>query len=117
MFIDLAADTVLPNGKRAEKWEGRPRLKDGDFLILARNDNDYSVTQDANTGVQFDVYVDFEGRSVQRDLDQPTRLDGVMVGPVPPGFVLLPGVLHAYRVPAADLAGYMKPGDGRKGRG
>lgn len=116
MFIDLAADTVLPNGKRAEKWEGRPRLKDGDFLILARNDNDYSVTQDANTGVQFDVYVDFEGGSVQRDLDQPTRLDGVMVGQVPPGFVLLPGVLHAYRVPAADLAGYMKPGDGRKGR-
>ena len=66
--------------------------------------------------MQFDLYVNFEGGIVQRDLDQPTRLDGVTVGPVPPGFVLLPDALQAYRVPAADLAGYVKPGDGRKGR-
>jgi len=31
------------------------------------------------------------------------------VGPVPAGFVLLPGVLHAYRASAGDLAGYVKP--------
>lgn len=112
LFIDLAADTVLPNGKIAEKWEGLaigPRLKNG-YLILAGNDNDYSVTQNAATTVQLDVYVDFKGNSVQRDLDQPTMLNGQVVGPVPAGFSLLPGVLHAYRVSAADLAGYVRPG-------
>lgn len=113
VFIDLAADTVLPNGKIPEKWEGLaigPRLKNGGYLILAGNDNDYSVTQNAATSVQFDVYVDFKGNSVQRDLDQPTRLNGQVVGPVPAGFSLLPGVLHAYRASAADLAGYVRPG-------
>ena len=32
VFIDLAADTVLPNGRKAEKWEGLtigPRLRNG----------------------------------------------------------------------------------------
>lgn len=113
VFIDLAADTVLPNGKIAEKWEGLtigPRLKNGAYLILAGNDNDYSVTQNAATSVQLDVYVDFEGASVQRDLDQSTMLNGQFVGPVPAGFSLLPGVLHAYRASAADLAGYVGPG-------
>jgi len=111
VFMDLAADTVLPNGKKAEKWEGLtigPRLKGGSFLILAGNDNDYSVTQNASN-VQFDVYVDFNGNSVQRDLDQPTMLNGIDVGPVPNGFTLIPGVLHAYKASAADLAGYKRP--------
>jgi hypothetical protein len=115
LIIDLAAQSVLPNGKRAEKWEGLaigPRLAHGARLILTGNDNDYSVTQNAD-GVQFDVYVDFNGNSVQRDLDRPTMLNGAVVGPVPAGFVLLPGVLHAYRASAADLAGYVPPGDDR----
>src|SRR5262245_26417654 len=111
-FIDLQANTLLPNGKLAEKWEGLtigPKLKHGGYLILAGNDNDYSVTQDAATSVQFDVYVDFKGGNVRRDLDQPTRLNGVEVGPPPAGFTLLPGVLHAYKASAADLAGYETP--------
>ncbi|MGH8610779.1 MAG: esterase-like activity of phytase family protein [Gammaproteobacteria bacterium] len=111
VFIDLATDTVLPNGKIAEKWEGLaigPRLKSGARVILAGNDNDYSVTQ-SGSGTQFDVYVDFNGNSVQRDLDQPTRFDGVEVGPVPDGYTLLPGVLHAYRVLASDLPDYVSP--------
>ena len=74
-----------------------PRLRNGAHLILTGNDNDYSVTQQAGTNVQFDVYVDFNGGSVQRDLDEPTLLNGLVVGPVPAGFVLLPGVLHAYK--------------------
>ncbi len=110
-FIDLAADTVLPSDKKAEKWEGLaigPRLKDGSYLILAGTDNDYSVTQDAGN-VQFDVYVDFEGNSVQRDIDRPTRLNGVEVGPIPEGHALIPGVLHAYKTGPGDLAGYIAP--------
>ena len=59
--------------------------------------------------MQFDVYVDFNGNSVRRDLDQPTKLNGVEVGPPPAGFALLPGVLHAYQASAGDLAGYVEP--------
>jgi hypothetical protein len=113
VFIDLAAETLLPNGKQAEKWEGMaigPRLKQGAHLILTGNDNDYSVTQNTATLAQFDVYVDFNGSSVQRDLDSQTTLDGVEVGPVPGGFSLLPGVLHAYKASPSDLAGYVSPG-------
>lgn len=111
VFIDLAAETVLPNGKRAEKWEGLtigPRLKDGGHVIVAGTDNDYSVTQDG-TSTQFDVYVDYQGGTVRRDLDAPTQLGGVDVGPVPPGYVLIPGVLHAYRATASNLTGYVTP--------
>ncbi len=110
-FLDLAANTLLPNGKRAEKWEGfaiGPRLKNGNYVLLAGNDNDYSVTQ-TGAGAQFDVYVNFTGGSVQRDLDQPTKLNGVDVGPVPTGYSLLPGVLHAYRASAADVGRYVAP--------
>ncbi|MCS6946871.1 MAG: esterase-like activity of phytase family protein, partial [Steroidobacteraceae bacterium] len=111
VLIDLAANSVLPNNKVAEKWEGLaigPRLANGDRVIIAGTDNDYSVTQ-TGSGVQFDVYVDFAGGSVQRDIDQPTRLNGVEVGPVPSGYTLIPGVLHAYRVSSADLPGYVPP--------
>ena len=57
------ANTLLPGGKQAEKWEGMaigPQLSDGRSLILTGNDNDYSVTQ-TGAGEQFDVYVDFAG--------------------------------------------------------
>jgi len=110
-FLDLAAVTLLPNNKRAEKWEGftiGPRLKNGNYALLAGNDNDYSVTQ-TGAGTQLDVYVDFKGGTVQRDLDQPTKLNGVEVGPVPTGYSLLPGVLHAYRASAADIGRYVAP--------
>lgn len=116
-FIDLAADTVLPFNKRAEKWEGLtigPRLTNGGFAIVAGTDNDYSVTQNGSN-VQFDVYVNFQGGSVQRDLDSPTLLNGVEVGPVPMGYSLIPGVLQAYRASSTDLAGYVRPRRGRRG--
>jgi hypothetical protein len=107
VLLDLALDTVLPGGKKAEKWEGLavgPRLKDGSCLVITGTDNDYSVTQSAGA-VQYDVYVDFLGGSLQRDLDSPATLDGVEVGPVPDGYSLIPGVLHAYKVPSAYLGG------------
>jgi hypothetical protein len=111
VVIDIAANSVLPGGKQAEKWEGLaigPRLRGGGHVIVVGTDNDYSVTQNAD-GTQFDVYVDFAGGSVQRDLDRPTRLNGVDVGPPPAGYVLVPGVLHAYRASATDLASYEPP--------
>ena len=75
VFIDLAATTLLPNGNQAEKWEGLaigPRLLGGGRVILAGNDNDYSVTQ-TGAGEQFDVYVNFAGSFARCVLDDPTR--------------------------------------------
>jgi hypothetical protein len=125
MVIDLSADTQLPNGKQAEKWEGLtigPRLKDGGYVILAGNDNDYSVTQNG-TFVQFDVYVDFAGHFAKCVLDDPTRCeidpasdDQAVDNPVPlpKGYTLIPGVLHAYKASKTALAGYVRPYDTRK---
>jgi hypothetical protein len=120
VFIDLAANTLLPNMNQAEKWEGLtigPRLLGGGYLILAGNDNDYSVTQ-TGSGEQFDVYVDFKGSFARCILDDsgrcevnPPATDLTIDNPValPQGFSLLPGVLHAYRASAHDLAGYERP--------
>ena len=88
--------------------------------ILAGNDNDYSVTQ-TGAGEQFDVYVDFNGNVAKCVLDSTTQCevnpptnDTVIDNPValPAGSQLLPGVLHAYRVPKEDLDGYVAPGLG-----
>ncbi len=120
VFIDLAATTLLANGNQAEKWEGLtigPRLADGGHVIVAGNDNDYSVTQ-TGSGEQFDVYVNFAGSFVRCVLDDPTRCevdpaasDVVIDHPValPAGYTLLPGVLHAYRAASSDLEGYVAP--------
>ncbi len=115
-WIDLAADTVLPDSQHAEKWEGLtigPRLRGGAFAIVAGTDNDYSVTQTVGTqgaaSVQFDLYVDFHGNSLRRDLDRARFLDDVDVGPPPAGYSLLPAVLHAYRAQAGALPEYRPP--------
>jgi len=65
-WLDLAAASTLAHaslgvlgGVSPEKWEGLtigPRLADGSYLVLAGTDNDYSVTQDAGSSVQRDVY-------------------------------------------------------------
>ena len=126
LFIDLAANSLLPNGKLAEKWEGLaigPRLRHGGRLILTGNDNDYSVTQ-TGSGEQFDVYVDFQGHFARCVIDNPAlcevdppAADQVIDNPVPapPGFSLLPGLLHVYRASAADVEGYVAPGRNRSG--
>ncbi len=121
VFIDLAGSTLLPNGKLAEKWEGMtigPKLRNGGHLILTGNDNDYSVTQNANSGEQFDVYVNFGGSFVRCVIDDPTRCEVDPAAgdltidnpvPLPDGYSLIPGVLHAYKASKADLAGYVEP--------
>jgi hypothetical protein len=133
-FLDLAANTLPELGDKVpEKWEGLaigPRLKDGDHLMLAGTDNDYSVTQNA-VGAQFDVYFRFMdadpfATSIQcplgattgcfstADLADDDEVDTVFDLPTDGSYRLLPGVLHAYRVPQADLGDYIVPSQHEK---
>ncbi len=138
-WLDLAATTTLEHASLAalggvspEKWEGLtigPRLDDGSYLVLAGTDNDYSVTQNG-TGVQFDVYFKPTGTGsasrIQCDIGTfngclAINADGSIGTGLSAdfdftGYRLIPGVLHAYKASAADLAGYVRPGRGGEGR-
>jgi len=118
-FIDLDANGQI-GGLSPEKWEGLtigPRLSNGQYLILAGTDNDFSVTQNAD-GIQFDVYFNPDtGQRIQCDLGTfnnclVVNADGSTGG----GFVglttdfdLIPGVLQAYASQGTDLANYIAP--------
>jgi len=133
-WLDLAAASTLAHpsldalgGVSPEKWEGLtigPRLADGSYLVLAGTDNDYSVTQDAGTSVQRDVYFKPLGGGayarIRCDIDKPpsncvqVAANGTAGAPVPPdfdfsGYRLIPGVLHAYKASPQDLAGLLRP--------
>jgi len=128
-FLDLAADTLPELGNKVpEKWEGLaigPRLKDGSYVLVMGTDNDYSVTQNA-TSQQFDVYFRMSDAdpyvgSIQCPLGLTTGCfttadvaDGVINElielPNDGSYKLLPGVLHAYKVSAADLGDFIRPG-------
>ncbi len=134
-FLDLAANTLPELGNKVpEKWEGLalgPRLKDGSYVMVIGTDNDYSVTQNA-TGQQFDVYfrvtdADPFVSSIQCPLGLTTGCfttadieDGVINErielPNDGSYQLLPGVLYAYKVAAADLGDFIRPGS-HAGRG
>ncbi|AMK75133.1 MULTISPECIES: esterase-like activity of phytase family protein [Methylomonas] len=112
-FLDLDANTLAALGNKSpEKWEGLaigPKLADGSYLMLAGTDNDYSVTQNG-TGAQFDVYFRFSdadpyATSIQCPLGQTSGCSATLTS----AYQLLPGVLHAYKVSAADLSGYVAP--------
>ncbi|MCX5947086.1 MAG: esterase-like activity of phytase family protein [Cyanobacteria bacterium] len=121
-FIDLDEITIAAfNNKSPEKWEGLavgPRLNDGSYLLLAGTDNDYSVTQNGSN-TQFDVYFNpSNGNRLQCDLDAATNCyaidatgntDTTNLGNLPAGYQLIPGLLQAYKVSAADLGGYTPP--------
>ena len=121
-FLDLAANTLPQLGNRVpEKWEGLaigPQLSDGSYLLLAGTDNDYSVTQNGS-GAQFDVYFDFSDvvtvdlylASIQCPMDKVKGCfftNGGAPATLTKNHKLLPGVVHGYKVPAADL-GYVPP--------
>jgi hypothetical protein len=126
-FLNLGADTLDAFGKRVpEKWEGLaigPRLRDGSYVVLAGTDNDYSVTQNGS-GTQFDVYFNLEAarkdpaydpyiNSIQCPIGQKHNCfytTGGAPARLTKDFELLPGVLHAYKVPAMDLGDYVPPG-------
>ena len=131
-WLDLAAAATLAHpslstlgGVSPEKWEGLtvgPRMSDGSYLVVAGTDNDYSATQNGSS-VQFDVYFKPLGGGlasrIQCDIgtfDNCTvvNADGTPGGTVPAGFdfagyALIPGVLHAYKASAEDLAGLVRP--------
>ncbi len=136
-WLDLALGSTLADaslaalgGASPEKWEGLtigPRLDDGSYLVLAGTDNDYSVTQNG-TGTQFDVYFKANGSTpsrIQCDIGSfanciAVNLNGSRGDALPAsfdfgGYQLIPGVLHAYKASAADLAGLVRPGT-RQGR-
>ena len=119
--LDLDANTLAALGNKSpEKWEGLaigPQLTNGSHLLLAGTDNDYSASQNGSN-TQFDVWFDFSkadpyAGSIQCPLDQTT---GCVLSSNPlisatwtSHLRLLPGVLHAYTVSAAELNGYTAP--------
>lgn len=119
-ILDLDANTLSALGNKSpEKWEGLaigPKLADGSFMMLAGTDNDYSVTQNG-TGTQFDVYFRFSdadpyATSIQCPLGSTTGCTSTADGTsatLSSAYQLLPGVLHSYKVSAAELAGYTAP--------
>ncbi|BBL59478.1 esterase-like activity of phytase family protein [Methylomonas koyamae] len=119
-FLDLDANTLAELGNKSpEKWEGLaigPKLADGSYLLLAGTDNDYSVTQNAG-GTQFDVYFRFSdadpyASSIQCPLGQTEACVWTANGAgatLSADYKLLPGVLHAYKISAADLGNYAAP--------
>lgn len=120
-FLDLDANTSAALGNKSpEKWEGLtigPKLNDGSYLLLAGTDNDYSVTQNAS-GAQFDVYFRFTdadpyASSIQCPLGTTTGCfltsNNSIYTTLTSDYSLLPGVLQAYKVSAADLGNYTAP--------
>jgi hypothetical protein len=131
-WLDLAASASLADpsvaalgGVSPEKWEGLaigPRLRDGSWLVLAGTDNDYSVTQNGSP-VQLDVYfkpmVGGGSSRIQCTIAtfadcQTVNADGSLGELLPQGFdfsgyALIPGVLHAYKASAQDLARPARP--------
>ncbi|MEJ6007635.1 esterase-like activity of phytase family protein [Paucibacter sp. AS339] len=118
-IMDLDANTLAAlGGKSPEKWEGLaigPKLANGKYLILAGTDNDYSVTQNGSNE-QFDVYFRFSDAdpyktSIQCPLGTTTGCVTVSgaaaVLPSDGSYKLLPGVLHAYTIDAAELGNYV----------
>ena len=97
-------------GLSPEKWEGLaigPRLRDGSYLVLAGADNDYSVTQNVS-GLLFDIYFNTTtGARARCDLGSPTQCVAVQADGS--ATTTRPGVPHAYKDSAADLAGYRVP--------
>ena len=113
--IDLDANTLNALGNKSpEKWEGLavgPQLDNGQYLILAGTDNDYSVTQ-SGSGTQFDVWFDFSlpdpyANSLQCPIGTIANCFLTLNGNASPwtnNLELLPGVLHAY---TASLSGFV----------
>ena len=115
--MDLDANTLAALGNKSpEKWEGLaigPKLNNGQYLVLAGTDNDYSVTQNGSN-VQFDVYFDFiKADPYLKSIQCPVSLttgclftENGNAASLTSAYALLPAVLHAY---TANVNGYLAP--------
>ncbi len=115
--MDLDANTLPALGNKSpEKWEGLavgPMLANGQYLMLAGTDNDYSVTQ-SGSGEQFDAWFDFSladpyANSLQCPIGTTNNCfltNGGASAAWSDSLALLPGVLHAY---TASIEGYVTP--------
>jgi hypothetical protein len=115
--MDLAANTLPALGNKSpEKWEGLaigPKLANGNYVVLAGTDNDYSVTQNA-TGTQFDVHFRFTdadpfATSIQCPIGSTSGCfftAGNAPASLTNGYGLLPGVLVAF---TAKITAYVSP--------
>lgn len=99
-FLDIKAALEAAGQAVPEKIEGftfGPMLADGSVELIVMTDNDYSVTQDANTNVQFNVCSDGPGGSVSFSdvpLDQSC----------PTGTSLIPTLLYGFKISAGEAA-------------
>jgi hypothetical protein len=100
LFLDVAGAFTNAGEIVPEKIEGLaigPKLDDGSFLLLLATDNDFSVTQNANTNVQFDVCTG-GGSTVQ-----------VALGAAcPSGQALVPSRLYSFKVSGDDRANFAR---------
>ncbi|GGB29658.1 hypothetical protein GCM10011380_19020 [Sphingomonas metalli] len=97
-FLDIAAALKAMGFPIPEKIEGMsfgPRLADGSYTLIVVTDNDYSVTQDSKTNVQYDVCtsgVNGSGSSVQ-----------VAIGAgCPAGYRLIPNMVYSFKLSEAE---------------
>ncbi|MFH7025084.1 MAG: esterase-like activity of phytase family protein [Heteroscytonema crispum UTEX LB 1556] len=105
LFLDIAKALSPDNPgdwtKIAEKMEGLaigPQLKDGSYALLVGTDNDFSVTQEDGSDIQFDICSNSDRTSVSRvDINQGC----------PDGQKLVPGYLYSFKVSAAELGNFI----------
>jgi len=115
--MDLTANTLTALGNKSpEKWEGLaigPLLANGNYVVLAGTDNDYSVTQNA-TGIQFDVHFRFTdadpfATSIQCPIGSTSGCfftAGNAPATLTSAYSLVPGVLVAF---TARITAYVSP--------
>jgi hypothetical protein len=115
--MNLAANTLTALGNKSpEKWEGLaigPQLTNGNYVVLAGTDNDYSVTQNA-TGTQFDVHFRFTdadpfATSIQCPIGSTSGCfftAGNAPATLTSDYGLVPGVLVAF---TAKITAYVSP--------
>jgi hypothetical protein len=127
LALDVASEQLAGLGNRVpEKLEGLtigPRLDGGDYVIVSATDNDFSVTQDAGSGIQFDELfnpttierlrcpIGFAGISSNGDctiVNANGSLGAAYVGSLA-GYALVPGAMFAYRTTGTELAAYEAP--------
>ncbi len=120
-----AADTLAAFGNRVSRRSSRGSASGSSspaaqYLILVGTDNDFSITQDLDSGIQFDEYFRFSGSITERiRCDRGTFVnctsvnsDGTLGDPFSgetDGFGLLPGLLYAYLSGSGDLASLVRP--------